>query len=195
MRISSLILSAALFTGLAACTSVPVTSLPRLAKLKPAEMDLMNVRVAIRVQDDVAFSADSVTLTTVLKNESQGVHIEDVVTLDGTSENLSDYLQRQLKPGYQIVQFQLNESQAQKLAALKAQGDELRNNPLTAGGNSLSFSVNAKPCLRPGRNPFQKARISIYLQPSPSETYFPLINEKQFKLTDEQTGTIRTCAS
>ncbi|MEM8616361.1 MAG: hypothetical protein AAGF20_05440 [Pseudomonadota bacterium] len=55
--------------SLSACTSIPITSMPKLASLDAETMDLSKVELAVRMQDDFDIVPESAVLSVALAHK------------------------------------------------------------------------------------------------------------------------------
>tara|TARA_B100000678_G_C18175889_1_gene489145 strand:- start:546 stop:1187 length:642 start_codon:yes stop_codon:yes gene_type:complete len=184
--------------GLSACTSVPLTSLPRLQGLNPTQMDFSEVRVALRVQEGFRLEKDTVTLSMDLTNETQWLDLSEQFPLDIRQRDDDPFLNRQAKPGFTIYEFQIRPEDATRARKLQAVVADLKRRSESGETpkekHSFSLSVNFKPCLEKGANPFRNARVTVYLRPDPADAYFKLVKERKFDMAGDTIGQIKTCA-
>jgi hypothetical protein len=160
---------------MAACTSVPLGSLPRLAELNPRTLDPSGIEVAVRLPD--ALEVATTTLTYRLSNKQTGEEIGDAYALAPVDAPPTAFLRKQLKRDTQIMRYRLEPDQAAALAAA-------RDRALTwsKGQGQLTMSAGASFCLKPDANPFGKLKITFYLRGAPSDDFFTLISERSIKL-------------
>lgn len=171
---------------LSACTSIPVTSLPRLASLKPETMDLTEIQIALRVQKGFKLEEDSVSFTLRLTNPKRSLDEAETFILLTEEAEITPALRARTKPGYVFYQFKIREEDANRATLYREKLLKIKEESaaLNAGSkdNSLGINVNFKPCLIPGENPFRDPRITVFLRPTQSEDYFIFIKERAFKI-------------
>jgi hypothetical protein len=177
--------------GAVACTSVPLTSLPKLAAMSPETMDASLMEVAVRVPEAYGLPDGSAMLTiSVWRDDGTDERHErfDLVAVEGAP---SAFLERQEKSGFTIHRLHIDPADAPRMQAFRAYALGLKDMP---GQKSLSLSATARPCLAAGANPFRDPRVAIYLRLKPDEDYFTLIKERKVSLQTPD-GEIRYCAA
>ena len=113
---------AAMLVGLivVGCTSVPITSYPKLAAMDPETMALENLELAVRMQDDFGVIKDSAVISVSLVHEETGETLQRDFILDENPEALTPVLERNLKSGYVIRRFKMSEETAQDATEYRA---------------------------------------------------------------------------
>lgn len=188
----------ALSMSVAACASIPMTSLPRLSSLNPISMDFTQTRVAVRVQEGFRVEKGDVTLTMNVKNHVSGSEVEEAFILDVDQNAASSkHLNSAMKPGYNLYRFQIDPEDYDRMTQFQA---NLRNRVEQSkangerGSNSFIVNVHTGGCLEKTANPFQKMKVTVFLQPTPQEDYFTFIKETNFDLPiSENGGSIKRC--
>ncbi len=171
--------------ALSACTSVPLTSIPKVTSIDLMTMDPADMDVAIRLNEGLALENDAVALTFVLLNKITGEELGDVFPLTPLDAPLTAFLEKKATKGRSILRYRLSDAQAAQIRDARAAAIAWpKPEPDTGDSRSMSFSVDAKPCLTEGTNPFQEHRFSIYLRADPSGDFFTLINNAEMKLDD-----------
>lgn len=172
--------------GLSACTSIPLTSIPKLSALKPETMALEKVELAVRVQEDFQLYRDGAELRLGADGQTLDEPKELALQLVPSEGQLTPYLQREERRGYRIAMFEVNPDDAQdveafrqELLALKARG---------TGKNSLSIAAKARGCLANGSNPFQDLRMKLYLRTETNDEFFTLFKEQKLSFGSTENG-------
>lgn len=152
--------------AVAACSHVPVTSLPKLAAID------------FKTTDPNALLA-GIELPQVLRPKPEGVSLELAVRLDDGEERAERYVLRErggrlpdlpgASDGNSAYVYGLTPADAQRLAAFRSDLLELQK---TRHG-SLSIMVHADAC-RTGPVPDGPLRISTYLSTSETTGFVPL---------------------
>jgi len=193
MRLSTRlhIICLALMAGaLAACTSIPVTNIPKLMALDPDTMDIGTVEMAVRVPDDWRVREEGVALKMSLKNKVTGEMIKEEFVLDKSDQPLTPVLQSKRKKDHLVQRFEMSEETAARANAFRAQMIAMREkNP---GKNEASISAHARMCLTPGANPFQNFRFTTYVRTDPSKDFFTLFKEQKIPI-ERVGGEVKYC--
>ncbi len=168
---------------LAACMSVPVTSLPRLASLNPETVDLAKTEVAVRVPEDFDIDTGGVRLIFAVTRENSPEKLEETFELEEIDGALEAGLQGHAKKGFAISRYRIAPADAPRLAAFRERTLALKSEP---GKKAFSLSANAKPCLKPGANPFQDIKLTLFLRPAPDEDYFMLVKPTKLPMPTEK---------
>lgn len=172
-----------------ACTSVPITSLPKLAALDPISMDARKVEVAVRAPDGYSLPEGTATLVLSVWQEEGDTTYEESFRLAPVPGTPSDFLQDRAKAGFTIHRLRINPQDAPRVDGIREHMLSLKEVP---GKKSLSVNVTADPCLKPGATPFKDPRIAIYLRPTQEEDYFTLIKERKVSM-ELPDGQLRRC--
>ena len=171
-------------TVLAACTNVPITSIPKLASIDPATTDFSQVEVAVRVPEDFRLHRDGAKIDVVLTPEGedpQSLNLE----LQYSEAPLTPFLMRQEGRGSKIMRFEIDPEDAQRASDYRDQviATQARLKAVGRGG-SASFSIGATGCLTPGANPFQDLKLKYFMRTKPDEEFYPPLKEIQIRASD-----------
>lgn len=183
---------------LAACSTIPITSLPKLAGLNPQSFDFSEAKIAVRIQDGYRVEDGDVTLM---------VHLLNGATQEQTSETFnlvvepmpdSEFLIKEKRSGTTIYGLSFDDgdkarvlSFRDKFSAITAQNSDGPH----SSQNSFSLNVNTKGCLEKGANPFTKMRYKVYLKPSQKDDYFTFTKEQKIDLASTEQGQMPRCKS
>ncbi|CAN0345422.1 unnamed protein product, partial [Chrysoparadoxa australica] len=74
---------------MSACSSVPITSYPKLASMNPETMDMREIEIAVRLQDDFGIIEDSVVIDVSLVHEETGEMLQEQFILEQSPEPLT----------------------------------------------------------------------------------------------------------
>lgn len=190
-RIRQAILGAVtiLFTG---CTSIPITSYPKLASLDPETLDLKDIEIAVRMQDDFGIQKDGVVLFVALVHEETGDIIQEQFILTQHSKSLTPFLQKKQKRGYTIHRFRMNAATSE--AAIRHRARILSARDAEPGKQHKgTFSANAKLCQNPTGNPFKDPRMTLFLRTAPDEAFFTMIKETKAPLPRDAQHAVPIC--
>ena len=176
-RISCRALFSSLTVGvLTACTSVPITSYPRLASLDIETMDLSEVEIAVRMQDDFAIIPGTAILDVSLVHLETGEKLEGQFILDENPEPLTRELRSKMKSGYRIYRFHMDDETGEAATRHRDKIVEARNAE-PGRQHEGTFSANVGFCMQPGGNPFLDPRMTLFLRTDPADTFFTMIKE------------------
>lgn len=171
-RLARVLASAAALT-LAGCSSVPLTSIPRLASIDAKTTDLSMLRVAVQLPE-------------VLRPRSGGVKLDVVIVVAGETEartsfamiETSEARDRSGLPvppqGSAIHVYRLSPGEAARFEALRAamveQGRQGKR-------GSMSLGVAAKEFCRAAAAPQPSLRVAIYLMTSETKGFVPVVRD------------------
>ena len=168
--------------GVSACTSIPLTSIPKLAALEPETMALEKVELAVRVQEDFQLYRDGAQLRLGANGPVLEEPKELMLELVPSLEDLTPYLQREERRGYRIAMFEVNPDDAENIRAFREELLALKARSEGKGKNDLSIAARAHGCLADGSNPFQDLRMKLYLRTGAEKEFFTLFKEQKLKV-------------
>lgn len=192
MDLKPILTALALSAFAVACTSIPLTSLPRLQGIDPMTVDPGNIEVAVRFEDGLALEDEDVTLDFAFKNGITEERLGGTFPLEPMDGALTPFLERQADRGGTILRYTLSEEQAEQIRT--ARTEALTWERQAEGLHSLSFAAGAKPCLTDDANPFRSLRFSVYLRDDPEKDYFTLLNNQSVDVLQES-GELNTCGT
>lgn len=174
------------FVLLVGCTSIPLTSIPKLAALKPETMELGQLELAVRVQEDFRLYKDGTKLEIILTPEEENAEIIELYLVP-SDEPLTPYLLRQAGKRFQMIRFALNPEDVPRITAYREKALAIRTR-LEADdrGGEGGFSIASSGCLAKGANPFQDLRMKFFIRTRPDEEFYPPL--KEFKISLRETG-------
>ncbi|PHR55070.1 MAG: hypothetical protein COA43_15800 [Robiginitomaculum sp.] len=166
------------FTG---CASVPLMSLPKLARIDVETIDVSKVEVAILTLEGVRLQDDAAMLTLEFEGKITGEKIKGRFVLPQSDEPLTKYLQKRTKTGMKMERYHFDEATSadfhsfrSKLFALK------KKNP---GKNPISFGVMTRPCITAGTNFADSIPLTVYLRTDPNKKFYKLLKKQNMKFT------------
>lgn len=170
---------------LVGCTSIPLSSLPKVAGLSPDTTDFMQLEMAVRMPVDYRLYADGVELSLdIITDESIGLEpAELALTFIPVEGELTQFLKRQEKSGYQIVRFQVDPDDAERAEAYRAEA--FRRREEYPKQNRLNFQSKTVGCVVEGANPFRSFRVKTYLRRAENEAFFTLFKERALDFGEE----------
>ncbi|MEP9350236.1 hypothetical protein [Xanthobacter sp. KR7-225] len=173
----------------AGCSHIPLTSLPKLASLDPAALDLSALRAAMRAPDTLRPEPGGATLTMsfwVAGAETRKTTIDAALEEDTAVARAA--LKAEEKPGFRITVFRLSEDGRRRLEAARDEVRNLKAREATTGSRVRgSLSVGAKACAA-GALPDGPLLLSTYLRTEPTGDFIPLTVDLDVKALAAQAG-------
>lgn len=168
-----------LFAGLVlvGCTSIPLSSIPKLASLDPRTADFAQMEVAARIPDDFLIYKDGTLLILELKTrgELSGEDVKHKLVLQPIEDELTPWLKDRHKKGFYIKRFRVNPEDVSTVLAFRAEAE--RRAADFPRQNEFNVAAGVNGCLAETANPFRDDRYTVYLRRSPDEDYFTLFRE------------------
>lgn len=109
-----------LLVALAACSSVPVTTMWQLRDLDPMALEPTEVRAAMRVPVRIGTAGiNSLKLDLTMKTADGANEVSESIELERLDTVLSGHLRGQRKEGYEIAVFALSDSDTARIRAFQ----------------------------------------------------------------------------
>ncbi|MEM9055227.1 MAG: hypothetical protein AAGB16_07870 [Pseudomonadota bacterium] len=176
---------------LAACTSVPLTSMPRLAKIDPQIMNLKDVELAVRIQNDFGVKPDTARLQVGIEHQESGETRSELFVFSEDTRDLTKALIKKQKSGYQILRYRLDSETGEDANAFRDVIVQARKEEPGMHKGTLSASVGL--CLKEGGNPFKDPRLTLFIRMNEAEDFFTLFKETKTPLSREEQNKVETC--
>ncbi|MFC7291426.1 hypothetical protein [Hirschia litorea] len=178
------------------CTTIPLTSIPKLAGLNPHTFDFSQAKVAVRIQDGFKIEDGDVKLTVDLFDGTK--HERTTETFDMLVEDMpaSPFLLKDRRMGTSIYGFSFKQSDMARVLAFRDTFSQIAERGAAnkeRAENSFSLSVTSQGCLEEGANPFEKMKVKIYLKPAAEDDYFTFVKEQKIDLAALNEGKIPSC--
>lgn len=174
----------------AGCSHVPLTSLPRLASLDPATMDLAVLRAAVRAPDALRPVPGGATLTMsfwLAGSETRKSMVSAALEEDSAAA-VRAALKADEKAGYRITVFRLSEDGRRQLEAARDQVRSLKAREAASGSRVRgALSVGVKGCAATPL-PDGPILLSTYLRDQPSGAFIPLVVDLDLKALAAEAG-------
>jgi len=167
------VLASAAALALAGCSSVPLTSIPRLARIDAKTTDLSMLRVAVQLPE-------------VLRPRSGGVKLDVVTKVVGEAETRTSFAMMEMSEardraglpappeGSAIHAYRLSPGDAARFEALRAamfeQGRQGKR-------GSMGLGVAAKEFCRANAAPQAALPVTIYLMTSETKSFVPVVSD------------------
>lgn len=166
------VLAGAAALMLAGCSSVPLTSIPPLARIDARTTDLSMLRVAVQLPD-------------ALRPRSGGVKLDVVTKLAGEAETRTSFAMMEMSPrergglpappqNASIYAYRLSPEDAARFEALRASMVEQGKN---GKRGSMGLGVAAKEFCRANAAPQAALLVTIYLMTSETKSFIPVVRD------------------
>ncbi len=186
---------------ISACSTIPITNLPKLAALNPQTFDFSKAKIAVRIEEGFRVEDGDITLRVDLYNGRTQEIISETFDMVVTSKPISPFLQGQLRSGFDIYGLSFDEEDSQRVLAFRdafsniVEQDRNANDKVNSSQDKNSFSLNVttQGCLEAGANPFKKMAVKVYLKPSDEKDYFTFVKEQKIDLAALNNGIMPSC--
>lgn len=166
------------------CTSIPLSSIPKLSSLNPRTADLENFQVAVRTSEENRLYRNGATL------EGEIIHplfdeprMIDLQLIPSTAP-LTPFLEKRQKRGYRVVVFEVDPADAARINGFRQ--ELTRAFDKAPGEGQFSITAFAKGCLAQNTNPFKDLYTAIYIRPDPSDEFFTLFKNTKVGRLDRR---------
>ncbi len=192
---------ACLISVISACSTIPITNLPKLAALSPQTFDFSKAKIAVRIEEGFRVDDGDVKLVANLYNGRTQENISETFDMVVTSKPVSPFLHGQMRSGFDVYGLSFAEKDNDRVLAFRdafsniVEQDRNANDKVSSQQekNSFSLSVTTQGCLEVGSNPFQKMAVKIYLKPSEEKDYFTFVKEQKIDLAALNNGKMPSC--
>lgn len=145
-------------------------------QVNPAELDLSQIALAMRIPSTFRAYEDGATLQINLISPRLGVEIAETFPLVITRDVASPFLAREMKDGFSIWTFGTRPEDSARLAALSAEVARLKAE--APGENELTFGALAPGCWNePEQTPGSLAR-TLYIRVMPEDDFQTFVSEQ-----------------
>ena len=166
------VLASAAALMLAGCSSVPLTSIPPLARIDAKTTDLSMLRVAVQLPD-------------ALRPRSGGVKLDVVTKIAGEAESRTSFAMMEMSArertglpapprGASVYGYRLSAEDAARFATLRAAMVEQGKN---GRRGSMGLGVAAKEFCRATAAPEASLPVTIYLMTSETKSFVPVVRD------------------
>ncbi|SEN18624.1 hypothetical protein [Bradyrhizobium sp. OK095] len=186
------VLASAAALMLAGCSSVPLTSIPPLARIDAKTTDLSMLRVAVQLPD-------------ALRPRSGGVKLDVVTKVAGEAETKTSFAMMEMSEardrtglpvppqGSSTYAYRLSPTDAARFEALRASMIEQGKH---GKRGSMGLGIGAREFCRANAAPQASLPVTIYLMTSETKSFVPVV--KDFDLLGDPTmagglDSIQTC--
>ncbi|MFG1237110.1 hypothetical protein V5F63_07855 [Xanthobacter autotrophicus DSM 597] len=165
--------------SVAACSHVPISSLPQLATLDLETADLTVLRAAVRAPKEIAPVPGGafVVMSYWRQGEEAGKTVVQATLEVETDPKALAALKEEERAGMRITVFRLTDEGRRKLEAARSAALALKSDELAKGRRaSGSLAVSAEGCVR-GALPAGPLLLSTYLRLKPGGNFVTLIQD------------------
>ena len=177
-----IILTMLMTTFLTACSNIPLSTMWKMSKLNPLEMNPAGISIAVITHKDVELKKDAVYMQMAYKTASAGVSIDETFLIQvsndmsSLSENDKAMLTRYQAKDEAIHIFSLSEETSKKMRKLQQQVRTLKRNGVKGSG---SMSVGVKHFCLP-KTDVKKVEMDILAKLNSGDGYI-LLGHQQFE--------------
>jgi hypothetical protein len=179
---------------LAACGSMPVTSLIKLAQIDFASTDPRQLRMAIKLPRAIRPQPQGVTLRIGVKLANGEEQFQDFVVREVTDPKDVLALHGELDADTQVFAYRLD---AEEVARVNAFRDELKRKQAESGGRGGALTIAIRPqACRTAELPPRPVLATTYLQTAETGSYVPLARDVDLRTIDPRqdvVGAIPMC--
>ena len=179
--------------GLAACTSVPLTSLPKLARIDFLTTDLSRMRVAIALPEALAPKPQGVIMEMKTKIGDEPEHAENLHLVESKLAQDQQGLPTDQPKNQTLHVFKLSAMDVQQLNALRQRVTDARKQRQKG---SLSLGIEAKEFCKLSDLPPGPALTTTYVLTSETESYVTMVQDFNLRSnakTAEGLDKLETC--
>lgn len=160
------------FSLLTACGHMPVTSMVKLARIDFTTVDPAELRVAVKLPQNVRPQRDGVRLRIAVKTGG-AEQAEEFVLRDVNDLGELMALRAEVEAGTAVYAFRLAPDDLARVRAFRAAALQRRS---AGGGGSLTLGVSAQGC-RIAAVADKPIYLTTYLKTAPGAGYIPLMRD------------------
>ena len=180
---------------LAACSSVPVTSLIKLAQIDLASTDPRQLRMAVKLPRTIRPQPQGVSLRVGVKLSNGDEEIQDFVLREVTDPKDVLVLHSELDADTHVFAYRLDSAEVARLITFR---DDLKQKQAETGGRggALSIAIHPQAC-RTAELPQRPVMATTYLRTMETGSYVPLTRDVDLRTIDPRqdiVGVIPMCA-
>jgi len=155
---------------LAGCAGMPLTTMIKLHKVDPMEVDPAQLKVAIRTDERIGIRKDGAHISLKFDAEDGSLHIDDTYVIEIIRDPiLTSELFDDRKSGKSVTVLQLSDSDAQKMTRAQVL---LRPYSEGGGSGSLSLGVVLHGVCAHSPIPAGKVLVDIFMQARDNDGFF-----------------------
>lgn len=165
----------------ASCGTMPVSSIYKLRNFDIKTTNLAKFHAAVRIPQSLAIRQQGVKIDLGFKSEKAKIKFTEHIVMQQIDSLPSQALDDAQKSGHKIFIFKLNDSDAQKMRAVRSRINRLAKKHEDGVG---SLSIDVETCKR-GALPDGPLYLSTYLKSAELEDFVVMVNNVDLKKIDE----------
>lgn len=169
---------------LTACASIPIMSLPKLLSFSLESVDMSEIELAVRLEDNVGIQKGSALVQVDLELAKTGQKLNHGLTLEKLDSNLTPFLQRQNKPGYKIHRFKMTADQADTAQLFREKALAMKVN--SKDKIEMSFRARVGFCHFRELPEYEAVSMTFYIKTNPEKDFFTLFKEQELSFEPEE---------
>ncbi len=118
---------------LASCSTIPITSIPKLMTLDVETIEIGDVEMALRIRDDFQIKDKGAVLKISIENkanmEKSAGKLSELFILERSVKPLTPFLARKQKDGFVVHRFEMTEEAVARATILRENAYKIRTNP------------------------------------------------------------------
>lgn len=145
-------------------------------------VDMSQIELAVRVQDNVGIQKGSAQIGVSLEQEVTGENLSHSLVLKTPDDGMTPFLRRKNKPGYKIHRFKMttDQSEAAKLFRQKALSLRAKNKDKI----KMSLAARVYFCEYKDLTPYDDISMTFYVRTNSQKDFFTLFKERDVKLDE-----------
>ena len=169
---------------LASCSTIPITSIPKLMTLDVETIEIGDVEMALRIRDDFQIKDKGAVLKISIENkanmEKSAGKLSELFILERSVKPLTPFLARKQKDGFVVHRFEMTEEAVARATILRENAYKIRAK--SSKKNSVTISAFARFCRKPGANPFVDMPITFFIRTNPKKKFYTLFKETKMPI-------------
>lgn len=168
--------------ALTACSTVPLTSLPKLMRLDPETVDFADLAMGASYPEGFELVGDTTRIFIGFTDPATDTLVSEAMEFRLASDEVPPRLARERRRGRKVGVYAVSagevarmESFRTRLLAARGEGDEKLDG---------SFSASVFPCALEQGLTFADFRPTLYLRTDPDGEFFTLFRKMDFKTDD-----------
>ena len=168
---------------LTSCASVPLMSLPKLLSLNMETIDMNQVELAVRVQDNVGIKQGSAELKMNLEHTKTKDQLNHRMVLETIETALTPFLTKQNKAGYTVHRFKMTPTQARDAELFRQKALAMKSK--NKGKIDMTMAASVRFCAHQNKPAFDNISMTFYVRIKSQQDFFTLIKEQDLQFDDE----------
>lgn len=172
---------------LAACTSMPISSMYKLSRMDPMEADPAQIKVAVRADEAIGIGKGDAQIEFKFDAEDDSLNIEEIYLIEVVrNPALRGKLYTDKKPGESITVLGLTTSDAGRMRQLQLEMAPFRDGDVEGSG---SLRVNLSGMCLHSKMPPGEVELDLFLQTSEQDGFFVIAKNLDMREVLAEEGT------